>query len=321
MRWNRSRCTPSGHGHRGLDRVGVRHGHDGARRGGGDRGARARSRCELHLGEGLATREAEPRRVALDLAPLGQLAQVAPACVPVHSPKSHSSRPLAARDRAARSPWRWVPRSRGCAPAGRRRPRRPRSSAPRCGRRPRSAWAWPVVGQVQARGPARAAPCRWWASGRGGPAAPGWAAGTGSVGAGAMGPPDRGWLVRRRSRAERGHQRDPCSGVDTLPALEAAGHRRVPALPAPGRVAGAGRPGEAGRLPRTRSTGAGRCPASAIPAARLLVIGPRPGRPRRQPHRPDVHRRPLGRLALRGAAPRRLRQPARARPTATTASS
>ena len=36
----------------------------------------------------------------------------------------------------------------------------------------------------------------------------------------------------------------------------------------------------------------------------------RAGRARRQPHRPGVHRRPLRRLALRGAAPRRVREPA-----------
>ncbi len=38
--------------------------------------------------------------------------------------------------------------------------------------------------------------------------------------------------------------------------------------------------------------------------------GPGPGRPRRQPHRADVHRRPFGRLPLRRPPPRRPRQPA-----------
>ena len=55
--------------------------------------------------------------------------------------------------------------------------------------------------------------------------------------------------------------------------------------------------GSAGaRVRRPRGPGAGR--------------RARAGRARRQPHRPGVHRRPLGRLAVRGAAPRRLRQPA-----------
>ena len=46
----------------------------------------------------------------------------------------------------------------------------------------------------------------------------------------------------------------------------------------------------------------------------------RPGRARRQPHRPDLHRGPLGRLAVRLAAPGRPRQPADLDVTPTTAS-
>ena len=45
---------------------------------------------------------------------------------------------------------------------------------------------------------------------------------------------------------------------------------------------------------------------------------PRARRARRQPHGPRVHRRPLRRLAVRGAAPHRLRQPADVRARATT---
>ena len=60
-------------------------------------------------------------------------------------------------------------------------------------------------------------------------------------------------------------------------------------------------------------------PGFGDPAAR--VARPRPGArgPRRQPHRPRLHRRPLGRLAVRRAAPRRLRQPADVGAAATTA--
>ena len=68
----------------------------------------------------------------------------------------------------------------------------------------------------------------------------------------------------------------------------------------------------------TRTTGAAR--------ARLRRPGrpggdrrPGPGRPRRQPHGPHVHRRPVRRLPLRLAAPHRLRQPADQHRTATTA--
>ena len=45
------------------------------------------------------------------------------------------------------------------------------------------------------------------------------------------------------------------------------------ALPAPRRVARAGRAREAGRLPRTRTTGAGRCPGFGDPDARVYVLG------------------------------------------------
>ena len=95
---------------------------------------------------------------------------------------------------------------------------------------------------------------------------------------------------------------------DALAALASRGPR-LPPLPAAGRVA---------RGPRRR-------PAQALPrrgllgeaAERLRRPGgagrdrrPRPGRPRRQPDRPHVHRRPLRRVALRRPAPGRLRQPA-----------
>ena len=49
--------------------------------------------------------------------------------------------------------------------------------------------------------------------------------------------------------------------------------------------------------------------------------GPRARRPRREPHRPHVHRRSQRRVPLRRPAPRRLREPAAPAPRATTASS
>ena len=60
--------------------------------------------------------------------------------------------------------------------------------------------------------------------------------------------------------------------------------------------------------------------ASAIPARARARPRPRARRARRQPHRPRLHGRPLGRLPLRRAAPRRLRQPADVAPRRATAS-
>ena len=75
----------------------------------------------------------------------------------------------------------------------------------------------------------------------------------------------------------------------------------------------------------TRTTGAGRCPASATRRRASRHRRPRARRARRQPHRPDVHRRPLRRLAVRRAAPGRAsptsprRSSPRRRPASCTA--
>ena len=65
----------------------------------------------------------------------------------------------------------------------------------------------------------------------------------------------------------------------------------------------------AAALSRARSTGRGRCRGSATRARRVVIVGLGARRPRRQPDRAHVHRRSLGRLALRGAAPGRVREP------------
>ena len=57
------------------------------------------------------------------------------------------------------------------------------------------------------------------------------------------------------------------------PGRPGRGRRRLLRLPAPGRLAGGGRPRRSGRPSATRSTGAGRCPASAPPAARIAILG------------------------------------------------
>ena len=56
------------------------------------------------------------------------------------------------------------------------------------------------------------------------------------------------------------------------------------------------------------------------PEPALLIVGLAPGRPRRQPHRPHLHRRPQRRLALRQPAPRRAGQPGRPARTPATGS-
>ena len=83
----------------------------------------------------------------------------------------------------------------------------------------------------------------------------------------------------------------------------------MPALPAARRVAGAGRPREGRALPRRDVLGpAGarvRRSGRADPARR-----PRAGGARRQPDRPRVHRRRVGRLPVRRDARGRAREPA-----------
>ena len=88
--------------------------------------------------------------------------------------------------------------------------------------------------------------------------------------------------------------------------------RRLPGLPPAGRLARAGGAGEARGVPRRGVLG--------TPGARLRPGGRAaadrragPGRARRQPDRPDVHRRPLRRRAVRRAARRRAGQPAHRR--------
>ena len=137
-------------------------------------------------------------------------------------------------------------------------------------------------------------------------------------------------LVSRQLRTGR-----PEDMLDLEPVIERL-MLGVPLQPADGRTRGGDR-----RLPRaargwsrgasrsrarsaprspTRSTGARPVPGFGDPAARVLVLGLAPAAHGAQPHRPRVHRRPLGRLAVRRAAPRRLRQPADLAPRATTAS-
>ena len=122
--------------------------------------------------------------------------------------------------------------------------------------------------------------------------------------------PDRARAGDHAAHARRARPRpDTGERARGLAALEA---RIVDcrALPAPRRVARAGRARAARGVRRRGVLGPRRSPASATRRARVLDARPRARGARRQPHRPRVHRRPLGRLAVRLAAPRRARQPA-----------
>ena len=67
---------------------------------------------------------------------------------------------------------------------------------------------------------------------------------------------------------------------------------------------------QAGRVPRRDVLGSAGARASATRRRAHRRARPGAGRPRRQPHRPRVHRRPQRRLPVRVDAPRRARQPA-----------
>ena len=86
-------------------------------------------------------------------------------------------------------------------------------------------------------------------------------------------------------------------------------HRRLPAEPAARRLArGVGRrPAGPVRRPALLGTAVARVRRPGGPPADRR---PRAGRPRRQPDRAHLHRRSVGRLPVRGAAPDGLREPA-----------
>ena len=123
---------------------------------------------------------------------------------------------------------------------------------------------------------------------------------------------------RRRRVPVRSGRMPRARGATDLAALVAR-DRRVPGLPAARRVARAGRAREAGGVPRRGVLGPSgarfRRPAGSGARRRARARGPR-----RQPHRPGVHRRPVGRLPLRVAAPHRVREPADVGARATTVS-
>ena len=123
----------------------------------------------------------------------------------------------------------------------------------------------------------------------------------------------RGARARRRQalrpagggRLRAARAREP---VVKLERARAPDHH-LPPVPAPRRVARAGRAREAGRVRRRGVLG----PAGArLRRSRGERLRPRPRArgARRQPHRPRLHGRPVGRLAVRLAPPDRVREPA-----------
>ena len=86
---------------------------------------------------------------------------------------------------------------------------------------------------------------------------------------------------------------------DGLPRAARGRRRRVPRLPPSRRMARAG--GDRKRAAYRDEDYWGRpCPASVIRRTRMRRRRARPGRPRGESHRPSVHGRPIGRVALRG---------------------
>ena len=142
---------------------------------------------------------------------------------------------------------------------------------------------------------------------------------------------------RRRLRTSSPSSSGSCWARSIAPGPEAARRGR------PRRPPGPVRDGRRARRPRGRVTACRRCPRLVAwrervarekraafagepywgrplpgfgdPRRARAAARPGAGRPRREPHRPDVHRRPVGRLPRRRAAPHRLRQRGR-RPAA-----
>ena len=93
----------------------------------------------------------------------------------------------------------------------------------------------------------------------------------------------------------------------------------MPCLPAAGRLAGAGGRASDGPPSVTRTYWGRPVPGFGPADAALLIVGLAPAAHGGEPHRPDVHRRPQRRRALRGAARRRPGAASRRRRVAATA--
>ena len=144
----------------------------------------------------------------------------------------------------------------------------------------------------------RAAACRWWASGRVGPAAPAWRAGSGL-------------------RSRHGSSETYCAWRGF--ARSVAATRCVTAVRCPRLVAWREQVAVEKRAAYRDQTYWGRgVPGFRRPAGPHHGARAGTGRSRCEPHRSPVHRRPLGRLAVPGDASCRPRQPAHLRERSTT---
>ena len=186
-----------------------------------------------------------------------------------------------------------------------------------------SACGTALVGQVQSRGPPREHLSRWSACARGGrgsaTAGAGERRGTGGnrtrsiVDAASRARPTGPGSTPGEERPARPRPGEPGAAL-VAGSCRRSQNRSSPAGLSPaGGLAGAGGAGAPGRLRRPGSTGVVPCPASAIPRARIAVVGLAPAAHGGQPDGAGLHRRPLGRLALRRPVPGRPGQPAHER--------
>ena len=289
MRWKRSRWVPGRSGDDGLDHVGVRDGDDGlarmrARRGRGRHRQLGSASPRTTRRPGSGIRSGSAARSAI---------RGASAASPASGPSSRRS-----RIRSAPSPGgpgacgreRSGPPFRGCVPSATRRRRQPirgRRSAPR---RPRPGRFPCRRGGDRERGPAGKR--RSSASGRGGPG------GRGSVSA------DRfvGPSSRQRTLHAVGNPDQPRRLLARLE-KDVVSCRACPRLVDWREEIGR----EKRAAYRDEDYWAKAVPGFGDPGGAPARRRPRPGRARCQPHRADVHRRPVRRLALPGAVPGRLR--------------
>ena len=277
---------------RGLDRIGVRHRDDDAP---GVRPPQALQRGEepqLHLRERLAVGKAEAARDSAGRCATPAAWRSAFSSLP--GPVAEVALEQAARRSppAGCGPVRWRRPSRGCVRAATSRPRRP-WPAWRCAhRRPRPGRA--LVGQVQARVPGRAAGCPWWGlpvpheedewSGAGG-------------------------LRRGPGHGPTSTYPEPPCPADSLALVTDGGHRVAQ------RARAWSRGGSRWRSEKRAAFRDEDYWGRPVPglrrrrghAARRRACA---RRPRRQPHRPGLHRRSLRRLGVPRACTRRLREPA-----------
>ena len=250
---------PSASANGGLDRVGVGHGHDRLARVAGHETTQRGRDAGVHLDERLATREAEPARVALDRAPLGQLGQLLQRPAGPVAELALEQASLDADAHAERTGDR-----RGRLPGAFERRRVDGchlvelGDASRGGRGLLAA----LVRQVEPAGPSGQRRCPWTGSGRGAPAGRWWRGQASAWGIEASwgsltAPAYVGFRLGEPPKV-------PVTCGDGSSGRARARDRGVPRLPPTGGLARRGGGDQAGGVPRRGRTGVGRCPGSGI---------------------------------------------------------